>query len=331
MLFLLAPVAVNALSTEEVIANYQNRVEQARRLQARVQMNFFPQFKCEIVDEMKPILESVYSLPVEDPIYAVSPLYFISNAVLNWDMILSGRRMSISQQTLSSDIRICREDPRIASRIESIRRLRASTGEFVDFRFSYDYTHQPEVYPRWSLTAPQALLEWHFIPNMWYPSLRQIGLPDSLSDVDFRRGDIEPHILLYTPRNLDESLLRLLRVSSANPNLRESDLLGVLAIEPNTYACLSFDICYHNGHSRHYLMKLHNTPSGSLVDGLAYPTSTSLSVIRRVRVDNESAPGASTHDSYTEEPHSYGDISSDYEWGMFYYGQMNYTRVEHLD
>lgn len=292
---------------QTVLEKYQTLVEEAHILEARVTLQVLTIHKHMVSDDHKPLFESLFSLPYEDPLYNKTPLFFQSGTLMEWDLILNGVTMTIAQQIQSTDTYIAGQDFRVMDQLEFDRKLHARKDRIPLQRYTIEEENESLPSPMWPLIAPADLVDRHYLPSMWYPSVDDLYLPESFEAITLRGGTMQPYVLQYTPSEIPEDFLIFLRYLSGIPDLQANDLRCITEFDDQTGALLSFGVCIQEGLQRHYLFQLIHRHTGRQVYNLPYPDLTTLSVSAEVEVN--------------EEP----------EWRMHYMGQFQITQMEGLN
>lgn len=302
-----ADEAADAPRLERVIERYQALALQAQNMQARIRMQYIPLHKSRFHDGLKPMIESLYSVPIHDPMYQHFPLFMKSLATLEWDVILNRSIMSGVQETLACDVYLSTRSFLANGHDALKRKLQIKPAAQFETRFVFNANNGTHDMERLRLHVPEALAMWHFLPNLWYPPLTKIGLRESRVEVKCRGGKRHPYSLLFEPERLDEGLMDLLKRIADDPQLDKSQLRCLLTLDPSTYACRSFDISLHQGEERQYLFKIHHIFSEERPRELPIPQSSSISLIARMQ------NGSKAH------------------WKMMYSGQFDFQSIHPLD
>ncbi|MBI1388888.1 MAG: hypothetical protein GC154_10620 [bacterium] len=274
--------AQSTISKEEVLRNYLDHVQAAQELQAHIKFQYHRFYKNIVTDDLKPELEDLYSLPVEDALYKEFPLFFNSAMMMDWDIILNGVKMTGAQRLLSSYTILTTNDPRVNASGDQLRKLESSTTVAPEYRFTLQPIGNDVDSNMLHLIIPQAMVDFHYIPNLWYPRPELIGMPSDVNKIEFRTNSIDPHVFLFTPERLDGELMTFLRGLAMNQELQESDLTVMLVIDKSNFSCLKLDIGVkrpanrNNDWEKDNLIMIDNQVDGLMPGGLPYPSVSSI-------------------------------------------------------
>ncbi|MDP8242935.1 MAG: hypothetical protein P9L94_02555 [Candidatus Hinthialibacter antarcticus] len=277
-----APLAQHVVDKEATLQGYLNNVQRANALQARVQLQFQRFLKNSITDDLKPELERIYSLPIEDQVYEQFPLFFNSVMLMNWDTVLDGLKMTGNQTVHTSYMELRAVDPRFDMSAEFIRRLQSSSEMPLEYRFTLEPANSTIQSNMFHLFIPDDIVEFFYLPNYWYPSPQFLGFPDDIEQVETRSSTLDPFVVfLFTPENLSPKLLRFLRGAILRPDITEKDVYVMLSIDSNYSACKKVEIGVKRIDPKHKwdvdkIIIIDHQVSATTSTGLPYPGTSNM-------------------------------------------------------
>lgn len=283
----------NEAELREDMQAYMERVEQSRALRARIQFQVQRFYKGALTNNLKPELERIYSIPIEDPVYNTFPLFFNSVMAMQWDVILNGAQMTGVQTLNSSYTELRQDDPRIQTASPYLRKLENPDDLQREFRFSLNNSLDQHGSPMLDMIIPEALLDWMYLPALWYPSLQQLGAPDDISRIERRTSTIQPSMLVFTPQSLDPRFIAYLKSLAMNDELTVDDLTVMLTYDPKHYACLKLNIGVKQQPDSLWandnLIMVSHTIGSATPEGLPLPNNSSLWINAIIQDGNEKA------------------------------------------
>lgn len=272
---------------ETVLQGYQALLDEAHILEARVTVDLMAFQKSMVREAHRPLFESLYSLPIEDPIYNTAPLYYQSTSLLGWDTILNGVKMTVAQQIKSSDTYLSPVDFRTMNTLNYDRKLSISHQEFASSRFTVESLNTENPAPIWPIIFPKEITDWSYLPNCWYPPRNMLYLPDSAAEIRHRGTDHEAHVLQYKPVGMSESFLIFLQYLSGDPELSVDDLVCIANFDFETHALILFGIAIQEGRNRHHLINLSHTHTGTMLGEVPIPNSSNFSMSAFVPIEDK--------------------------------------------
>ncbi len=278
----LAPQAQHIVDKQQVIQNYSNHVQLANTLQARVKFQFHRFLKNSITDDLKPELERIYSLPIEDKVYQQFPLFFNSVFMMKWDTVLDGVKMTGTQTVQNSYMELRGVDPRFDMSADFIRRLESSPAMPLEYRFTVERAGSDIQSNMLHLFIPNEFIDFFYLPNYWYPSPRFLGFPKSLDQVEARSSTLDPYIVfLFTPTALSPKLMDFLRGAILRPEITENDVYVMLSIDSNHWACRKVEIGVKRAEPLHKwdvdkIIIIDHQISSATPSGLPYPGTSNM-------------------------------------------------------
>ena len=288
-----APMAQHVVEKESVLQGYLSHVQRAHALQARIQLQFQRFLKNAITDDLKPELERLYSLPIEDQVYQQFPLFFNSVMLMNWDSVLDGLKMTGTQTVHTSYMELRTVDPRFDMSADYIRRLQSSSDIPLEYRFTLEPVDSQIQSNMLHLFIPDDIIDFFYLPNYWYPSPRFLGLPSDLEQVETRSSTLDPFVVfLFTPENFNTKLLRFLRGAILRPDITEKDVYVMLSIDSNHSACKKVEIGVKRIDPKHKwdvdkVIIIDHQISAATSTGLPYPGTSNMWVNTLVQNGSE--------------------------------------------
>jgi hypothetical protein len=100
-------------------------------------------------------------------------------------------------------------------------------------------------------------------------------MPEDLDQV-MGKGDINLAAFVFSPEDMNLSLLTYIRQNTHNAELKEGDLTISLVIAKDTHYCKSLVISTQSGDKKQIVFNITNSGSTPTLQGFALPTSTVL-------------------------------------------------------
>ncbi|MBZ0257505.1 hypothetical protein K8I31_15670 [bacterium] len=279
----LAPCAQHKVDKEKILQDYMANVQRANSLQARIKFQFQRFLKNSITDDLKPELERIYSLPIEDQVYEQFPLFFNSLMLMNWDTVLDGLKMTGTQTLQNSYMELRKVDPRIDMSPGFIRRLQSTPDMTLEYRFMLTPGDQQQVQSNMlHLFVPDEVIDFFYLPNYWYPSIQFLGFPDDLGQVETRSSTLDPFVVfMYTPQHLNQRLMTFLRSAIMRPEITEQDVTIFLSIDSSHHACKKVEIGVKRIDPKYKwdvdkIIIIDHQISAATPSGLAYPGTSNM-------------------------------------------------------
>ncbi len=258
--------------TKEAICKiYADKVKQIHQIPLHITLKVRRWQAQEVTKELIPELETIFSVPVEDPIYQENnPLFINGVSEFEWNFILDGEKMFGVQKIVGVYNKLINWNPIITPQGgPSLKEL--DTKQQQEFRFTIYPLGSKQQADVMHYIVPVDLAPWYYAPSMWYPPLDQIGMPANFDKVELRIQSMQPYALIFTPEKMDANMMAYLAKACRNPNLTPQDLTCLLQLDPETYACKSFVIINKDGGEELY--RIHLMSHSPFREGLMIPSA----------------------------------------------------------
>jgi len=228
-------------SKEQIIGYYLKNAARMHQMKGSVQLQCQRLYWQELSEPLKAEIEKVYALPRRDPFYRKNTNPILrSFSQITWDAILDGTKMSGTQRCTNSNTKFL-ERPRPQRSQDGKVLLQLDLQPGLEFPFTLHPGPMDENRVL-QLVLPKPVAYWHYLPNLWYPKAKEMGLPDDFNAIKLRWNGSEPIALIFQPASMPVEMLAHLRYLSNNAKLSLDDLTAILTIDPMMYVCKSFSI-----------------------------------------------------------------------------------------
>jgi len=229
-------------TAETVLREYQALSATANQCDSQVHLRSQRMLLAEVSSDMKRELERLYGFSPLNPIYREnSVLYFKSHAALDWNVRIQPGSMRGGIVIQNSVTELSGSSPFLDGSDKSVlRRLTLRIPVQHPFALIVDPTQVETNISQFVL--PQLIVDWHYLPRMWYPPVDKIGYPSDPESVRVRVQDDNLIAFIFTPTYMDNHLLGYLRTLTGMPNLGLSDLTNILLLDTLSFSCRSFSI-----------------------------------------------------------------------------------------
>lgn len=236
----------------------------------------------EITDSFKKDMEGLYAFSFLNPIYREYPvLYYKSHATIDWKCKIQSNQMRGKIVIQETNTHLFDTFPTLHTPDRAIlRRLNSQIPVPHPFALLVDAT-QVETNIS-SFILPHLVVDWHYLPRLWYPPLSKIGCPSDFSLIKTQLQDNHSLVYLFSPQNIDNHLLLYFRTLSGNPDLVASDLTAILLIDFYTMTCRSFTITLESDGKRRPIFSITHSDPDRLAQSLPIPSLSTIMTSYRV-------------------------------------------------
>lgn len=280
--------AQTLLPAETVLREYEALIDKVNLWQGRVHLRGQRMLLGEMSLDMKKEFDQLYNFSPLNPIYRENQaIFFKSHAAMDWDVkiqpgVMSGEiviQNSVAELTASMPI-VDLPDPSI------LHRLTLSAPIKHPFALIVDPTQVETNVSQFVL--PQLIVDWHYLPRLWYPPLDKIGFPSDPQSVRVRMQDEHMMAFLFTPTHMDNHLLSYLRVLSGIPDLGFSDLTNILLLDSLSFTCRSFSITIQSEGKQRPIFSITHSDPDSAPHPFPIPSISTIMTSWRERKDDQS-------------------------------------------
>lgn len=230
----------------------------------------------------------MYAFSSLNPIYRENPvLYFKSHATIDWKCTIQNNEMKGKIVIQETDTHLFDTLPTLQTPDRSIlRRLNSQLPVHYPFALLVDAT-QVETNIS-SFILPHLIVDWHYLPLLWYPPLSKIGCPSNFSNIKTQLQDNHSLIYLFSPQNIDNHLLLYFRTLSGNPQLMPSDLTAILLIDFYTMTCRSFSITLESDGKQRPIFNITHSDPDRFAQSLPVPSLSTIMTSYRINENKQS-------------------------------------------